>query len=150
MANPNMIKGMPSVNPKGRPPNVFQSLNDRRAHFLETLSRSEILEIADNDTRLDEYSSFDSQILLGLADTLKRTPVEMLNPSQERERFYDRTIGKAAQTVDINHSGAVAVFTADISPITDFLAGATVSGESPALPPVMPSGPVLLTQVRTE
>lgn len=150
MANPNMKKGMPAVNPKGRPPSVFQSLNDRRSHFLEKFTRSEILAIAADDKRLDDFSSFDAQILIGLSDILKRTPDSILNPSQERERFYDRTIGKASQSIDVNHTGTVAVFTADISPITDFIAGIALPGESDAVQAALPGGSVLLAPIRSE
>jgi len=99
MANPNMIAGMPSVNPAGRPKSIFQDLGPRRAHFLETLSRDEILALVDDDTRLGKYSGFDAQILLGLADTLRKTPEDKLDPGKERERMYDREIGKPPQTV---------------------------------------------------
>lgn len=150
MANPNMKVGMPSVNPKGRPSSSFQNPSDRRAHFLETLSRSEILTTAADDEKLDEYSSFDAQIIIGLADTLKRTPEEKLDPSHERERFYDRQFGKSQASVNVNHSGAVAVFTADISPITDFLAEFAIRGASPEVPSNVSEGLVLPSAVRTK
>lgn len=150
MGNPNMIKGQPSVNPKGRRPSIFQSLNDRREYFLEKYTRSQILEIAEDDKKLDKHSSFDAKVLIGLSDALKRTPVEMLNPSLERERLYDRTIGKSSQTVDINHNGSIAVFTADISPITDFIRGITLSGTSSEIQADVPSGSLLLAPVRIE
>jgi hypothetical protein len=43
-------------------------------------------------------------VLIGLAEALKETPEEKLDPSKARETLYDREIGKAAQptTVDVN------------------------------------------------
>ena len=46
-------------NPNGRPSSLFQGFSDRSALLLEKYGRSEILAIADDDKRLDEFSSFD-------------------------------------------------------------------------------------------
>ncbi len=132
--NPNMQVGMPSVNPKGRPPSVFQSLSDRRSHYMVKLTRSEILAIAASDELLDNYSSFDAQVLIGLAETMKVTPDEILDPSAAREKLYDREIGKAAQPVDVKHSGSVAVFTADVSPLIKFIEEETIRGSEADIP----------------
>ena len=101
MANPNMIVGKPSVNPLGRPKNIFQDLSPRRAHFMETLSRGEILDIASNDKKLDKYSSFDAMVLLGLAEALTAIPEEKIDPYRARESLYDRVLGKASQPIDV-------------------------------------------------
>lgn len=150
MANPNMIVGAPSVNPRGKPPSIFQDLPYRREHFLKTLTRSEILTIAASDERLDEYSSFDAQVLIGLADTLKRTPEEKLDPSHERERLYDRSIGKAAQTVNVDHSGSVTVFSVDVSPLAGFIEEETARGTETIVQAVLPERSVLPAPIRPE
>ena len=91
----------------GRPKSIFQDLGPRRAHFLETLSRDEILALVDDDTRLGKYSGFDAQILLSLADTLRKTPEDKLDPGKERERLYDRMVGKPKETIE--HQGGVQI-----------------------------------------
>lgn len=101
VGNPNMKAGMPSVNPLGRPTSVFQSLSDRRSHWLKTLSRSQILAIADNDEKLDEYSSFDAQVLMGLAETLRPTPKDKIDPEKARNNLYDREIGRPTNKMEL-------------------------------------------------
>lgn len=149
MANPNMKVGMPSVNPKGRPSSVFQDYPHRAAHFMENYSRGEIIAISESDDRLDEHSSFDAMVLMQLGNSLKRIEKEKIDPAQERERLYDRASGKPQASVNVNHSGAVAVFTADISPITDFLGEFTVSAKSPEIQADVPGRPLLPAEVRS-
>lgn len=96
VGNPNWLAGN-SGNPKGRPPGVFHTLSDKRSHFLETLSRGQILEIVTDDKKLDEYTAFEAQVLLGLAETLMETPDNKLDPSAAREKLYDRELGKPGQ-----------------------------------------------------
>jgi hypothetical protein len=136
VGNPNWLAGN-SGNPKGRPPGVFHTLSDKRSHFLTTLSRAEILAIAKDEKRLDEYTAFEAQVLLGLAETLMDIPEDKLNPSAAREKLYDREIGKAAQPVDVKHSGSVAFFTADVSPLIKFFEEETIRGSETDLPPLV-------------
>jgi hypothetical protein len=110
-----------SGNPQGSKPLIFQTLNARREHYLTTLTRQEIIDTAASDAALDLYSSWDAQVLIGLAETLERTPKNMLNPANERERLYDRTIGKAAQNINVDHTGSIAVFAVDLSPLVAFV-----------------------------
>jgi hypothetical protein len=99
MANPNMIKGMPSVNPKGRNRAVFQDFPQRASHYLEKLSKSEILALASNDEKLDKLSSFDCLVIMQLAGALDRN--DKLNLAAERERLYDRVMGKAVSRTEL-------------------------------------------------
>lgn len=91
----------------GRKPSVFQSYSDRAGHFLETLTRSQILAIGDDSVALDKYSSFDALVLEQLANTFRKP--KLIDPTAERERLFDRANGKANQAVDVKHSGGVTV-----------------------------------------
>lgn len=93
----------------GRKPSVFQSYGDRASHFLETLTRSQILAIGDDPIALDKYSSFDALVLEQLANTFRKP--KFLDPQAERERLFDRANGKAAQSVSLEnkHSGSITV-----------------------------------------
>lgn len=86
-----------SGNPAGRPKGVFHTLSDKRSHFLTTLTRAQILAIAASSEKLDEYTAFEAQVLLGLAETLMETPENKLDPSAAREKLYDRELGKPGQ-----------------------------------------------------
>lgn len=66
------------------------------------------------------------------------------------QEICDRAYGKSQASVDVNHKGAIAVFTAEISPITDFLAGIAVSGKSSEISATLPSGSVLSAPIRSE
>ena len=102
--NPNMKVGAPTVNKRGRPPGVFHTFADTASRLLEAHSRDEILAIADSDERLSQLRSFESMVLLQLANSLRRGD---LNLTIERERMYDRIMGKAAQQVNINQETTV-------------------------------------------
>lgn len=96
-----MQVGMPSVNPNGRPSGIIHTLKDRQNHFLETLTRGEILALAVDEQRLNhEYRAFDAQVILGLAETLLATPEGKLDPRAARNDLYDRNLGKASQPID--------------------------------------------------
>ena len=119
----------------GRPPGIIHTLSDRRNRFLAELTRGEILALAADKERLDrEYKAFDAQVIMGLAETLMDIPDGAEDPSAARERLYDREIGKAAQPVDVKHSGSVAVFTADVSPLIKFIEEETIRGSETDIP----------------
>lgn len=101
MANPNWIAGEPSPNPQGRPRSVFQDYTPRAAHFLQTLTRSQILAIVSDPKKLDEYSSFDTIVLEHIANcfALDKNPLTQGFASAERERLMDRTTGKPKQAL---------------------------------------------------
>ena len=89
------------MNPHGRPKGIIHTLKDRQNRFLETLSRGEILALADDEQRLNtEYKAFDAQVILGLAETLRKTPDDKLDPMRARENLYDRNLGKSTQQVE--------------------------------------------------
>ena len=150
MGNPNMQIGMPSVNPNGRPPSVFAGLSDRRSHYLKTLSRDEIIRIASDDTELNKVSSFDAMVLIGLAEALKETPEEKLDPSAAREKLYDREIGRAAQNLNVDHTGAVAVFSVNLSPLVAFIEEEDVGETTGDIPALVSERPLLPAPVRSE
>lgn len=81
----------------GRKPSVFQSYGARAEHYLTTLTRSQILAIGGDAVELDKYSSFDALVLEQLANTFK-TP-KFVDPHMERERMFDRAIGKPKQAL---------------------------------------------------
>ena len=68
---------------------------------MQTLSRGEILAIAADPEKLDEYSSFDSMVLIGLAEAMQLTPEEKLDPAKARENLYDRELGRATQKTEL-------------------------------------------------
>jgi uncharacterized protein DUF5681 len=138
-----------SGNPKGRKASVFHTFADTAGQFLEEMTRDELIAISDDDEKLNAYPAFKAMVLMQLGNALKRSTGE-IDLTVERERLYDRTIGKAAQTVAVNHTGAVAVFTADLSPITDFLGEFTVRKENLPLSSDVPSGLVLSAPVCAE
>lgn len=124
MANPNMKRGMPSVNPKGRTAGVFHTLSDTRSRFLETLTRSEILAIAADDEKLDKYPAFQAQVLVGLAESLQRTPIDKLDPSKERERLYDRELGQINSGEDKSGKDTVVIVLNQLRRAVETVAGA--------------------------
>lgn len=151
MANPNMQVGMPSVNPKGRPVGIFHTLGDRRAHFLATLSRGEILALAADDKRLDsEYKAFDAQVIIGLAESLEHTPDDKLDPSKERERLYDRELGKTGLPNGSSTTVNLTQVTINISSTNNFLADLAGDGASETICGDVQERPVLPAPLRTE
>lgn len=66
------------------------------------------------------------------------------------KEVLDRVEGKSAASVNVDHSGAIAVFTAELSPITDFLEEFTISGEEETLRSDVSSRPLLSAPVRPE
>lgn len=88
-------------NPNGRPSSLFQGFSDRSALLLEKYGRSEILAIADDDKRLDEFSSFDCLIIRQLASALRANHDSSSVLMEERERLYDRTMGKAVSRTEL-------------------------------------------------
>lgn len=81
----------------GRPKSVFQDFSPRAGHFLQTLTRSQILTIAASDTEMDKYSAFDTSVILHLANMLKGKDDQFA--ATERERLMDRTTGKPKQAL---------------------------------------------------
>lgn len=79
----------------GRKPSIFQGYGDRAEHFLQTLTRSQILALSDDPIKLDAYSSFDAMILEQLANTFRKPKFN--DPAMERERLMDRAHGKPKQ-----------------------------------------------------
>lgn len=100
MANPNMQVGMPSVNPSGRPPGIFQDFNARKSHIMKTLSRSQILALdADPERMGREYSSFDCVVIPHCANLLRNDSKSREFAALERERSLDRDVGKPKQAL---------------------------------------------------
>lgn len=73
-------------------------------------------------------------------------PSESLAYIQE---ICDRAYGKSQASISVDHSGAIAIFTADISPTYGFISSFAVPGGDPALQEPMQDGPVLLAPIRT-
>jgi hypothetical protein len=118
-------------NATGRKPSAFSGFSDRASHYLEKLSKAEILALASNDEALEKISSFDCLVVMQLAAALDRN--DKLNLAAERERLYDRVIGKPKQSVDIAHSGAIAQVSVDLSATLKFLANAAATGGQGAI-----------------
>lgn len=80
---------------------MFQDYTPRAAHFLTTLTRSQILGIVSDPKKLDEYSSFDTIVLEHIANcfVLDKNPLTQGFASAERERLMDRTTGKPKQAL---------------------------------------------------
>ena len=97
-----------SGNLKGRPPSVFQSFGDRSGHFLKKYTRMELIALADDENALDKHSSFDCLVIRQLANALR---ANMGDPdlTAERERLYDRVIGKAISRVETEATVSVDV-----------------------------------------
>ena len=66
------------------------------------------------------------------------------------QEICDRAYGKSQASVEINHSGAVAVFTAEISPVTNFLAAAALPRADIDIPANVSGGSLLPAPIRTE
>jgi hypothetical protein len=100
MANPNWLPGV-SGNPKGRPPSVFAGFADRATHLLEKLSRAEIIRISEDEAELNKYPSFDCLVIRQLANALQAGKDQPQILMDEREKLYDRVMGKAVSRTEL-------------------------------------------------
>jgi hypothetical protein len=93
-----------SGNPKGKPPGVFSTFSDTATKLLEKLGREELIAISDDEARLNKFPAFQCLVIRQLANALRANHDAPLNLMEEREKLYDRVMGKATQKIeaDIN------------------------------------------------
>ena len=101
MANPNMRVGMPSVNPKGRPSGVFSTFSDTATRLLEELTREQIIAISDDEAELNKFPPFKCLVIRQLAHALQAGKNEPQILMDEREKLYDRVMGKAVSRTEL-------------------------------------------------
>ncbi len=98
MAFPRNVSG----NPKGRPPGVFHTFSDTAGRILEELSREQIIAISDDEEKLNTYPAFKCLVIRQLANALKAGgPDAPLHLAEEREKLYDRVMGKAVSRTEL-------------------------------------------------
>jgi hypothetical protein len=92
--NPNMRKGGPSINPKGRPA-AGQSLKDRMAMWYETKTVGEIEELILNPKKWNKLAAIDASICQLVSESCKKTGQSAVMI------IFDRLLGKPAITADL-------------------------------------------------
>lgn len=105
MSNPSPTtkwqKGV-SGNPKGKPPGVFHTFSDTATRLLEKFGRDELIAISDDEARLNTYPAFQCLVIRQLAGALRAGgPDATINMTEERERLYDRVMGKAVSRTEL-------------------------------------------------
>lgn len=112
-----------SGNAKGRPPGIFHNYTVVAERLLERFSVTEILALASNHEEAEKsgLKPFEIAVLPRIANLFDRMDKKLA--SDEMERLLDRTIGKPKQSVDVQHSGGVAILSAGISEIKSWLSG---------------------------
>ena len=94
------VKGQ-SGNKAGRTPSVFAGFADRATHLLEKLSRAEIIRISEDEAELNKYPSFDCLVIRQLANALQAGKDQPQILMDEREKLYDRVMGKAVSRTEL-------------------------------------------------
>jgi hypothetical protein len=59
------------------------------------------MDIYHSDHALDCFTSFQSMVLMGLAESMMRAPPDKIDPFKERRSMYDRELGA---TINVNHN----------------------------------------------
>lgn len=105
--NPKWVKGV-SGNPAGKPPGVFSTFSDTASRILKELSREEIIAISDDEARLNTYPAFQCLVIRQLAGALKSNSGDP-DLVAERERLFDRTMGKPTNKTELSGKDGGAV-----------------------------------------
>lgn len=104
--NPNMKKGAPAVNPKGRPAAGFQSFKDRLAYWLDTKTIGEIRKIVEDEKKFDKLVAIDALVARRISEASKQ------GSTSDFASILDRLVGKPNQAI----TGADG---APLMPVTD-------------------------------
>ena len=89
---------------------IFATQQQVAESLMERYTASEILDIADDKTKLDKLGTWSAIVLLQIANMLKSH--EDLDYAIERERMLDRSVGKAVQKIDSKVSLSIETETA--------------------------------------